>query len=192
MSRVLQIRRGTGAQNDNFTGLSGEITYDTDAKTIRVHDGQTLGGVALARADEIPESGGGSDFDIDSVPDEKWAEIFARVSPTPLSTHTSDTLPIRGSTYIEYIFSDIANEPVSVRAYLVCVSDAAGYVAGDETAAFGIGNYGTPSIYTFTDQNGLHVRLMIGGGTFWVAHKTSGVATNIATNEWKLKIRICC
>ena len=44
MTRVLQIRRGTTEQNDNFTGMIGEITMDTDAKTLRVHDGETQGG----------------------------------------------------------------------------------------------------------------------------------------------------
>ena len=70
MARVLQIRRGSAAQNDNFTGLVGEITFDTDAKTIRVHDGETLGGFPLARADESSSSGGS--FDITSVPAETW------------------------------------------------------------------------------------------------------------------------
>ena len=190
MSRVLQIRRGTTAQNDNFTGLAGEITFDTDAKTIRVHDGETLGGVALARADEIPAPD--TEFDIDSVPDTKWAEIVARVSPVTPTTHASTNLTISGSTYIEYIFSDVTTTPINVRAYLVCQSDAAGYVMDDETSAFGIGDYTTPMFFTFIDQNGLHVRTMIGGGTFWVAHKTTGVATNIANNEWKLKICIYC
>ncbi len=43
MARVLQIRRGTTAQNDNFTGLSGELSFDTETKTLRVHDGTRLG-----------------------------------------------------------------------------------------------------------------------------------------------------
>ena len=190
MSRVLQIRRGTTAQNNNFTGMAGEITYDTEAKTIRVHDGTTLGGVTLARADEIPASG--SEFDIDSVPDTKWSEIVARVIPAPFTTYTSSNLTISGSTYIEYVFSDITTNPIVIRACLVCQSDAAGYITGDETTAFGIGDYSTPVFYTYIDQNGLHIRTMIGGGTFWVAHKTTGVATNIVNSEWKLKICIYC
>ena len=189
MSRVLQIRRGTTAENNNFTGMAGEITYDTTAKTIRVHDGTTLGGTALARADQIPTV---TPFDIDSVSDTKWAEIVARVAPAPFATHTSTNLTISGSTYIEYVFSGVSTEPIIVRASLVCGSDAAGYAAGEETSAFGIGNYSTPAIYTFVDSNGVHTRVLIGGGAFWVAHKSTGVATNIANNEWKLKIRIYC
>ena len=190
MSRVLQIRRGTTAENDNFTGLAGEITYDTTAKTIRVHDGTTLGGVALARADEIPEPG--AEFDIDSVPDTKWSEIVARVAPAPFTVYTSTNLTISGSTYIEYVFSGVTTAPTIAHATLVCQTAAAGYVANDETAAFGIGDYCTAPIYTFVDGNGVHVRLMIGGGAFWVAHKTTGVKTNIVNSEWKLKICIYC
>lgn len=48
-ARAVQHRRGTAAQNDAFTGLPGEITVDLDNKTIRVHDGTTAGGTALAR-----------------------------------------------------------------------------------------------------------------------------------------------
>ena len=190
MSRVLQIRRGTTAQNDNFTGLAGEITYDTDAKTIRVHDGATLGGVTLARADEIPEPG--SEFDIDSVPDTKWSEIFARVAPAPFTEYTSTSLTIHSTTYIEYVFSDVSTTPLIVHAYLVCQTDAAGYAAGDETTAFGIGDYATPMLYTYVDGNGVHVRTLVGNQAFWVAHKSTGVKTNIANDEWKLKISIYC
>ena len=44
MSTQIQYRRGTGVQNDAFTGALGEITVDTTNKTIRVHDGTTVGG----------------------------------------------------------------------------------------------------------------------------------------------------
>lgn len=42
--RKLRIKRGTTAENDAYTGLSGEITLDTDENTLRVHDGETPGG----------------------------------------------------------------------------------------------------------------------------------------------------
>ena len=53
MARQIQIRRGTTLENDNFIGAIGEITMDTDAKTLRVHDGETVGGIALARTSDI-------------------------------------------------------------------------------------------------------------------------------------------
>jgi hypothetical protein len=51
MPTQVQFRRGTTTQNNNFTGAAGEISVDTDVKTIRVHDGLTVGGSALAKAD---------------------------------------------------------------------------------------------------------------------------------------------
>jgi len=48
MSTQVQYRRGTSAQNDAFTGALAEITVDTTNKTLRVHDGLTAGGFALA------------------------------------------------------------------------------------------------------------------------------------------------
>jgi hypothetical protein len=44
MPTVVQFRRGTTAQNNNFTGAAGEISYDNEINTIRVHDGSTVGG----------------------------------------------------------------------------------------------------------------------------------------------------
>ena len=69
MTRVLQLRRGTTANNDAFTGMPGEITMDMDAKTLRIHDGETLGGFEIARRDDIKKS----DFNIENISDEVWA-----------------------------------------------------------------------------------------------------------------------
>lgn len=44
MSRQVQIRRGTTAENNAFTGAEGEITFDTTTHELRVHDGTTTGG----------------------------------------------------------------------------------------------------------------------------------------------------
>jgi hypothetical protein len=50
---VLQHRRGTESQNDNFTGVSGELTVDTTNKELRLHDGVTLGGKIVSRIPDI-------------------------------------------------------------------------------------------------------------------------------------------
>lgn len=190
MSKVLQIRRGTTAQNDNFTGLAGEITFDTTAKTLRVHDGATLGGFALARASDIPTIP--EPFDITSVPDATWETIFARIAPTPFNVYTSTPITPTNTAYIEHIFTGVSTTPVFVRAVLVCQTDAAGYAAGDETNAFGIGAYCRPMFNTFVDNGNLHVQMAVGDGNFWVVHKTTGAQTNIANNEWRIKFRIYC
>jgi len=47
MSTAIQRRRGTTAQHSSFAGLAGELTVDTDKKTVVVHDGTTAGGMPL-------------------------------------------------------------------------------------------------------------------------------------------------
>ena len=51
MARQIQLRRGTAEQHEQFIGADGEVTVDTTNRTLRVHDGETPGGIALARAD---------------------------------------------------------------------------------------------------------------------------------------------
>lgn len=47
MAKQVQLLRGTTAQNGAFTGEEGALTYDTDKKKLRVHDGSTLGGFVV-------------------------------------------------------------------------------------------------------------------------------------------------
>ena len=54
MSRQILIRRGTYVEHENFTWVIGEVTMDTTNKTLRVHDGETVGGTVLAKKSEIP------------------------------------------------------------------------------------------------------------------------------------------
>ncbi len=57
-NRKLKIKRGNSTENDNYTGVCGEITMDTDCNTIRVHDGSTPGGTTMARADTVTDMTG--------------------------------------------------------------------------------------------------------------------------------------
>ena len=53
MSKRIQLRRGTTAEANAFTGAVGEVTVDTDKGTVVVHDGTTVGGHPVAtRANE--------------------------------------------------------------------------------------------------------------------------------------------
>ena len=44
MAKQIQLRRGTTTEHGTFTGAVGELTYDTEKKQLRVHDGSTVGG----------------------------------------------------------------------------------------------------------------------------------------------------
>lgn len=182
MTRVLQIRRGTAAQNNDFTGLPGEITMDTDAKTLRIHDGETLGGFALQRADNAAI--GTDTFDITTVSDEIWADLFAKHAPAPFTVLESNMAPMNSKTaYVNCAF-DGDKLPHFARAVLVCQNDEAGYVAGDEVWAFGIGEYSFPLVNCFFNANGLNVRLMVGAQTYWTPHRDTGVKTTLTDENW--------
>lgn len=194
MARVLQIRRGTTAQNNNFTGLPGELSFDTDAKTLRVHDGVTLGGYALARADGASTGGGdatsGAAFDINSVPAEFWTSLFAQYGTgSGFQSLTSTAVPFQNNSYLEYIF-DAASPAVFARASLVCQTPDAGYNIGDVVWAFGIGNRANPTPNTFVDEDGLHACLMIGSEQFWVSHRSTGQTTNVTNSRWRAQFTV--
>ena len=48
MAVQLQLRSGTATEHNTFIGANGEVTVDTTNKTLRVHDGSTVGGTRLA------------------------------------------------------------------------------------------------------------------------------------------------
>lgn len=54
MAKVIQWKHGSTEQSEGFTGQAKEITIDDDLHTIRVHDGETPGGILLARLAEVP------------------------------------------------------------------------------------------------------------------------------------------
>jgi len=48
--RRVRLRRGTTDENNNYVGVVGEVTVDTEKKTLHIHDG-TAGGETLLRSD---------------------------------------------------------------------------------------------------------------------------------------------
>ena len=57
MPTILQLRRGTAAQNAAYTGSVGELTVDTEHTILRLHDGSTAGGTAVGSSGITPTFG---------------------------------------------------------------------------------------------------------------------------------------
>jgi len=51
MATQVQFRRGTTGQHTAFTGAVGEVTVDTEKKTVCIHDASTAGGFPLLKED---------------------------------------------------------------------------------------------------------------------------------------------
>ena len=47
MAKQVQLRRGSNTEHATFTGGIGELTYVSDDKTLRIHDGATASGVKV-------------------------------------------------------------------------------------------------------------------------------------------------
>ncbi|MCL1892595.1 MAG: hypothetical protein FWF97_04920 [Alphaproteobacteria bacterium] len=200
MSKILQIRRGSAAENNNFTGLAGELSFDSDAKTMRVHDGETLGGFALARADlsnvsgAVGSGGGGESFDIETVSSAFWIGLFAAHNLRPVRFLESNPSTVANVSYLEYIFDSVANgtdlSAATAECVLVCQTPEAGYAVGDVVHAFGVGTRANPRPNLLLDSNGLRVRFMVGGENLWVSNKNSGIPANITNANWKAKFKV--
>ena len=54
MAIQIQLRQGTTTEHNSFKGAVGEVTVDTDKKTVVVHDGTTVGRTVLAKVSEVP------------------------------------------------------------------------------------------------------------------------------------------
>lgn len=67
MSTQVQFRRGTTTQNNAFTGAQGELSVDTDLKTIRLHDGTTAGGGSTMLNNISPQTALNKTFSTGSV-----------------------------------------------------------------------------------------------------------------------------
>lgn len=87
--RIIQVYRGTTAQNNAFTGAAGEITMDTTRKELRVHDGSTAGGnlVGLKPGFVCPFAGttapdGWLICDGSAVSRTTYADLFAVIGTT--------------------------------------------------------------------------------------------------------------
>ena len=86
MAKRLQLRKGTATEHSAFTGANGEVTVDTTNKTLRVHDGSTVGGTMLAT------STGGS-IPVSQLPDATTTTKGAVVlNNTLTSTSTTQAL----------------------------------------------------------------------------------------------------
>ena len=112
MATELRIRRGTTAENDAFTGAEGELTFDTERKELRIHDGETEGGIVVAMTNagqpaefsEMPEVDGnpivarGSNSDGEFT---VWADgtLIQTVSDTR-NIDTNDNATLGGGRYL--------------------------------------------------------------------------------------------
>ena len=118
MAEQLQLRRGTTAENDAFTGAVGELTVDTTLNELRLHDGATAGGAAT-----IGAGGGGT---LDSLSD-----------VTITTPATGATLVYNGSAWVDGQL-DLADADARTGILPVANGGTGGASAGDARTNLGL------------------------------------------------------
>ena len=117
MAKQIQLRRGTTAQTNAFTGAVGEVTVDTDKKTVVVHDGTTVGGTVLAKVSEVPSL----------VPQATEAVVGkAKIATTAIAQAGTNDTDFITAKKLRNALNASGNTPISAcRAWVVftCVSN---------------------------------------------------------------------
>jgi hypothetical protein len=113
MSTAVQFRRGTTAQHASFTGAVGEVTVDTDKKTVVVHDGASAGGHPLAKTNIEQTFTAAQTFNAAVDLGSRYAQTIVAVSALDINCSTGNFFTKTISANSTFTFSNV---PTS-RAY---------------------------------------------------------------------------
>lgn len=138
MSNQLQLRRGTAAQTATFTGAPGEVTIVTDDNSLRVHDGVTPGGHAIAGGsggDGVPEAPiNGVAYTRENgewVALPTFAEVATSGSYADLSNKpTIPTVPTLAAVATSGNYSDLNGKPTIPAAAITMVASGSSHAGG--------------------------------------------------------------
>ena len=168
MSTQVQYRRGTGAQNNSFTGALAEITVDTTNWTLRIHDGVTAGGAGnLATVAYVDAEIGG--LSANSISD-------GTSSVTIIATNGNVRANVGGST-VQLLSSGGAN----ITGYVTATGNITGdYILGNGSQLTGIDatsiQSGTSNVRVLSSGGNVSVGV---GGSAIVRFTTDGIVNDM-------------
>ncbi len=173
MPDQVQLRGGTEAENDAFTGVNREVTVDTTNKTLRVHDGTTAGGHKLLVYDEWGRAQVADPVDDADIANKGYVDgqIGDSVASVALSDEsgTTYTLALADAGTVKR-FTNTAAVTVTVPP-----NSSVAFVVGSVIEVYAAGAGGV----TVVGGSGVTVRL---AGT--LDRYGTAVLTKHATNEW--------
>ena len=116
MAKQVQLRRGDASEHETFTGAIGELTYVSDDKTLRIHDGSTAGGInvlagvgsmnirQIVESDYAEPSGWGDIYKTINGDSTTYYNMNVSLSITPKVT--GSTLLIYFTTRLDFLDDD--------------------------------------------------------------------------------------
>lgn len=154
MARVLQIRRGTTQENRIFIGAAGELTMDTDTKSIKIRDGNTPGGFEIPSIIDYLEPTSSNNYQWYIKYSNGWVEQGGRQEGTGSFGVTTINLPVqminnKYRVFAEVDFGTYTGDVVtwftstSSNASLAAVTNVAGVTCDQTTTSFKIQSYGS-------------------------------------------------
>lgn len=195
--RKIQFRRGTTVEHATFTGAQGELTYDTEKKTLVLHDGTTIGGIELARMDAVPtdlshltddgavlpvqvagDMPNASDFTTALAQTPATSDFFRQVSFSGNKQTFVVHMPIDDAVATNsgaiYIYNNEGDGTWSFVEKFNVPSQSPGANGGYSSAAFGSGvaiSYDGSRIATSGDTHGVNGANQNYGGAIWVLER---------------------
>lgn len=135
-------KRGTTAKNDEYTGVQGEITIDTDSNHVRVHDGSTKGGNVLLNKDDIKTKTSQLSNDIKGLP---------KSSKINISTLTDDVGIWKSSelTKVSQLTNDVGYKTGYCSYCSYCTSNCTGSYNCNQISTELSLNCGTSQCYAY-------------------------------------------
>jgi len=112
MATEVQIRRGTTAEHNSFTGAVGEITVDTDKDTVVVHDNSQAGGYPMANLKTAQEFTATQNFNATTLTDGatvNWDVSANQVTSVTIAgnrTMAAPTNQVDGGVYVLIVIQD--------------------------------------------------------------------------------------
>jgi hypothetical protein len=198
MANILQLRRGTTAQNDAFTGSVAEVTVDTDRDSLRVHDGVTVGGKEIADlATAIPlltdatTVGPADEFVVRQSGIVKRATsneflngtgtVTATGSTTgrTLATRFADTINVKD---FGAIGDGVANDTAAIQAALNAARDSGKQIYGQ------VGNYRVTSTINIECSGDMSAMTIQANGTTLTPVVRLGKATGFSVGNLQIRL----
>lgn len=99
MATQLQLRKGTRVENDAFTGAEGEVTYESNRKLLRLHDGSTQGGFLIDPIVEFQEPTGANNYTWYRKYASGWVEQGGKVSGATSASAINFPVTMADSNY---------------------------------------------------------------------------------------------